>query len=56
VLELLCDFSILLALDEVLDVKDSEQLCKIVQKWARGQKKGTNLDDGLKLRLESILV
>jgi ribosome-binding protein aMBF1 (putative translation factor) len=56
VLELLCDFSILLALDDVLDVKDSERLCKTVQKWARGQKKGTNLDDDLKLRLKSILV
>jgi ribosome-binding protein aMBF1 (putative translation factor) len=55
VLEILCDFSILLALDDVLDVKDSEKLCKTVQKWARGQKKGTNLDDGLKLRLKSIL-
>lgn len=55
VLELLCDFSILLALDEVLDEKDSERLCKTVQKWARGQKKGTKLDDALKLRLKSIL-
>jgi hypothetical protein len=56
VLELFCDFSILLALDDVLDVKDSERLCKTVQKWARGQKKGTKLDDDLKLRLKSILV
>jgi hypothetical protein len=55
ILKALCDFSILLALDEVLDEKDSEQLCKTVQKWARGQKKGTNLPSDLKLRLKSIL-
>jgi hypothetical protein len=55
VMELVCDFSIRLALDEVLGLKDSEQLCKNVQKWARGQNKRTILDDGLKLRLKSKL-
>lgn len=54
-LQVLCDFTILLALDEVLDDKDSERLCRTVQKWARGQKQGTELASDLKLRLQAIL-
>lgn len=51
----LCDFDILLALDLLIGKSDSEKLCLLVRKYARGQKKGTVLDDHLKLTLQSVL-
>lgn len=54
-LEVLCDFNILLSLDDVLDEQESELLCQTVQKWARGQKTSTVLDAALKLKLQTIL-
>ena len=55
VLKELCDFDVLLALDGMMSREDSEQLCSLVKKYARGQKKGTNLTPHLKLTLRSIL-
>ncbi|KAL7542503.1 hypothetical protein ACHAWF_007196 [Thalassiosira exigua] len=51
----LCDFDILLALDSLIGRDESEKLCVIVRKYARGQKKGTVLDNQLKLALRSVL-
>jgi len=51
----LCDFDILLALDMLIGREESEQLCLLVRKYARGQKKGTVLDGHLKLTLQSVL-
>lgn len=54
-LQLLCNFNTLLALDQSLSPEDIETLCGAVKKWARGQKQGTQLDSKLKLRLRSTL-
>ncbi|KAL7466460.1 hypothetical protein ACHAXS_006757 [Conticribra weissflogii] len=54
-LEELCDFDVLMALDAMLGREDSEQLCLLVKKFARGQRKGTVLGDHLKLTLLSAL-
>lgn len=54
-LEKLCDFNLLLALDELLLESDSKSLCAVVKKWARGQKLGTAVDDKLKIKLKAIL-
>lgn len=51
----LCDFDILLALDALIGREDSERLCSLVRKYARGQKKGTVFDEHLKLTLQSVL-
>ena len=51
----LCDFDILLALDGMIGSTESEKLCLLVRKYARGQKKGTMLDNHLKLVLSSAL-
>ena len=63
-----CDFNILLALDEMLGVtstkkkapegvicEDTKDLCKLVKKWARGQKKGTVIDPKFKMKLKTYL-
>jgi hypothetical protein len=54
-LQMLCDFNTLVALDQSLSPEDSATLCGAVKKWARGQKQGTQLDSNTKLRLRSIL-
>ena len=51
----LCDLDILVALDLLIGKKESEKLCKLVRNYARGQKKGTVLDDHLKLTLQTVL-
>lgn len=51
----LCDFDVLLALDSLIGRQESEKLCLLVRKYARGQKKGTVLDGHLKLTLQSVL-
>ena len=51
----LCDFDILLAIDGMIGSTESEKLCMLVRKYARGQKKGTVLDTHLKLVLSSAL-
>ena len=54
-LETLCDMNLLLTLDKTLPSADMEKLCTSVRKWARGQKRGTELDEKLKLLLRSML-
>jgi len=55
VLEELCDFDILMALDSLIGKKENEALCMLVRKYARGMKKGTTLNDHLTLTLQSVL-
>jgi len=59
-----CDFNILLALDDLLakgsskssDIgEDTKALCELVKKWARGQKKGTVIDIKFKMKLKTYL-
>jgi hypothetical protein len=54
-LEELSDFNTLLALDQALSKADSEELCQLVRKWVRGQKRGTLVTPKLKMQLRSIL-
>ncbi|KAG7343293.1 NPL4 family protein [Nitzschia inconspicua] len=56
IFEELCDFNVLMALDQSLSPTDMDTLCGLVKKWARGQKQGTTLDSKLKLQLKSVLV
>ena len=51
----LCDFDVLLAIDALIGKEESEKLCTLVRKYARGQKKGTILGEQLKLTLRSVL-
>ena len=53
--EIISDFNILLALDGMLNENDSEQLCRTLYKWARGQKRSVKLDSQLKERLRRAL-
>lgn len=54
-LEGLCDFNVLLALDRALTPDETEELCSTVRRWARGQKQGTKVGQKLKLKLQGIL-
>jgi hypothetical protein len=54
-MEELCDFTVLMALDQSLSESEMERLCECVKKWARGQKEGTVVDSKLKLKLKSTL-
>jgi len=49
------DFNILVALDGLLPADQTEQLCRLVKKWVRGQKHGTEIPTKLKLSLRSVL-
>ena len=51
----LCDFDVLMALDNMVGKEDMEKLCELVKKYARGQKRGTALSSHLKLTLQSVL-
>jgi hypothetical protein len=51
----LCDLNLLVSLDKMLAPEDMHQVCTVVRKYARGQKKGTQLEDRLKLLLRSLL-
>jgi hypothetical protein len=55
ILEKLCDFNVLMALDQLLSPTEMDKLCELVKKWSRGQKQGTALDSNLKIQLRSIL-
>jgi hypothetical protein len=55
IFEIIADFAILLALDEILIENDSEQLCRALYKWSRGQKKSVKLDRQLKDALRRAL-
>ncbi|KAL3944179.1 MAG: hypothetical protein SGBAC_001736 [Bacillariaceae sp.] len=54
-LEELCDFNTLLALDQLLTKQESDQLCEVVRKWSRGQKQGTKVGSKLKKQLRNFL-
>jgi hypothetical protein len=54
-LRALSDFNILVALDALLPAKQTEELCRLVKKWVRGQKNGTEVSTKLKLSLQSVL-
>ncbi|KAL7514275.1 hypothetical protein ACHAXN_011471 [Cyclotella atomus] len=51
----LCDFDVLMALDGMIARNEMQQLCELVKKYARGQKRGTVLGDHLRLVLQSVL-
>ena len=54
-LEELCDFNILLALDQLLTKDETDELCEAVRKWSRGQKQGTTVGSKLKKQLRTFL-
>jgi hypothetical protein len=51
----LCDFNVLLALDNLLQADQTNELCRIVQKWSRGQRRGTMIPPELCRVLQSVL-
>jgi hypothetical protein len=53
--QVLSDFHVLVALDPLLTHDEMQRLCQLVQKWVRGQKRGTRLDTNLQLKLKSVL-
>jgi hypothetical protein len=55
VLAELCDFDVLLAIDALIGKEESEKLCSLVRKYARGQKKGAAIGEKLELTLKSVL-
>jgi hypothetical protein len=54
-LNALSDFNILVALDALLPSEQTEELCRLVKKWVRGQKHGTQVPQKIKLSLQSVL-
>jgi hypothetical protein len=56
-LQLLCDFQVLVALDSHATMKDADiqEICRVVQKFARGQKQGATLSSKLKRKLQTLL-
>lgn len=50
-MEHLCDFYLLLALDRLLERSVSEQLCHTVKRWSRGLKQSTALDKKVKVAM-----
>lgn len=53
----LCDFNVMMALDRSLSREDMSSLCKIVAKYSRGHKKGIEVENKLKLVIKnSILI
>lgn len=54
---LLCDFPTLVALDALLaDDEQTQEICRLVSKWTRGQKRGAQISLKLKKTLKSILI
>lgn len=56
-LQLLCDFSVLVALDSHVTMQDEDlqDLCRVVQKFARGQKQGATVPTKLKRKLMTLV-
>lgn len=54
-LEALCDFNVLMGLSALLRPREMDELCVLVRKWSRGQKRGTVVGRELKLALRSVL-
>lgn len=53
--EELCDFSALMALDKCMDKKDMEIICNLVNKYSKGQRKSLEVDKSLKLVIQNIV-
>ena len=53
--EKLCDFSSLVALDGLLPRPMADELFRLVRKWSRGQRRGVEMGDDLKVALRSVL-
>ena len=51
----LCDFSILMALDRLIGNEEMKELCSLVKKYARGQRKAAEPSTQLKLVLKNVL-
>lgn len=54
-LQELCDFNALMALDRAMPKEDMSNLCKLVAKYSRGHKKGITVESKLKIVLKNIL-
>jgi len=55
IIDELCDFSAIMALDRSLSKEDLAYLCKLVVKYSKGMRKGIEMDNKLKLVLKSVL-
>jgi hypothetical protein len=55
IIDELCDFSTIMALDRSLSKEDLAYLCKLVVKYSKGMRKGIEMDNKLKLVLKSVL-
>ena len=53
--EALSDFNVLVALDSLIEKKDMDELCGLVRKWARGQRRGTEMGNELRTALKFAL-
>ena len=53
--EALCDFNVLMALDGMLKKGDIDELCRLVRKWTRGQRRGTEMGKDLRTALKLAL-
>ena len=51
----LCDFNILMALDRSLGKKEMDELCNLVKKYSRGQRKAAKPSNELRLALKNLL-
>ena len=51
----LCDFNVLMALDRSIKEEDMQSLCKLVSKFAKGQRKGIEMGSHLKILLKNVL-
>ena len=54
-IEELCDFNVLMALDRSIEKEDMNSLCKLVTKYSKGQRQGIEMGNELKLVLKSVL-
>jgi len=53
--EILSDFNVLVGLDPMIPPTDMSEICRLVKKWARGQRRGTFMDEKRILLLKSVL-
>mmetsp|Transcript_7876 Transcript_7876/g.17645 ORF Transcript_7876/g.17645 Transcript_7876/m.17645 type:complete len:683 (-) Transcript_7876:196-2244(-) len=53
--EKLSDFNVLVALDGMIKKRDMDELCRLVRKWARGQRRGSEMGKELRLALKLAL-
>jgi hypothetical protein len=55
ILDFLCDFNVLVALDALLSSEESQSLLRVVLKWSKGQKQGTSVTPTMKRVLKTLL-